>query len=428
MSDELFIPRVYEPLFKLIEGHLPQVNTVICTGGRYSGKSFGANLALAHGVSQFGHRLLHSRYTMVSASQSIIPDFQDKLDILGANDYYKVNKNTIESIFDKSRVFFRGIKTGAKTQDSALKSLSDVSIFCVEEASEIPTFEEWEKIDLSIRALDVQPFSILILNPTTTSHWIYQKFFKDKGVPAGFNGIVDGVLYIHSTWKDLKEEFISPKHLKKFKEAEKFYRENQLHELTEPKDVKLWMWYNDVILGGWKSSVDNLIFEHWTTFREFPKEKPIYKTLGLDFGYNDPTVLVESRVYKEDIYIKVHFYKPKMSNKEIADGIKKAWKDSNDGVPFYTVADNQAKSKIYELNLLGAFVVPCRKGAGSITDGIDRLNGYNLHIHFESVELQHEANHYCYVEKVSVDGARKTVPVDDHNHGWDATRYSISLY
>ena len=51
------------------------------------------------------------------------------------------------------------------------------------------------------------------------------------------------------------------------------------------------------MLGGWKNRVDNVIFEAWEMFKEFPDTKPIYHILGLDFGFKDPNVLVETLTF-----------------------------------------------------------------------------------------------------------------------------------
>ena len=72
-----------------------------------------------------------------------------------------------------------------------LKNLIDEDIF--------------DTIDLSIREKGIQNRIILILNPVTKEHWIYKRFFEDKGVAAGFNGFKDNVCYIHSTYLDNKD-------------------------------------------------------------------------------------------------------------------------------------------------------------------------------------------------------------------------------
>ena len=429
MSTEIKIPKVYRPLFELIEGHHPTVDVVIVTGGRYSGKSYTVLMGLAHAVAQFQHRLLQARYTMESAGQSIIPGFKSKLDLLGYSDYYQINKNTIESKFNHSRVFFKGLKTGSNTQDSALKSLEDVSIFCVEEASEIPTFEDFDKVHLSIRPLDVQGFSVLMMNPTHSSHWIYQKFFLDKEVKAGFNGIKNGVMYIHSAWTDLDESMITPMHLRRYKEAKAFYDSTTLEELEQTgnqKLIKKYVWYRDIVLGGWRDSIDNVIFEYWEEFDTWPTDEPIYHTLGLDFGFKDPNALVETKFYEDAIYVKEHLFKPDLKNSEIADAIKKIYSDN--GNEIYCIADNARPEIIRDLNEMGCAVVACKKGAGSIKDGIAKINSTNLFVHKDSNDLQNELNNYHYVERINSKGERKIEPVDSFNHLIDALRYSLSLY
>lgn len=417
---------------ELIEGKHPDVGVVICTGGRYSGKSHGVNLGLAHAVAQFGHRILHTRYTMVSASKSIIPNFKDKLDVLGYNEFYDVNKNEINSNFDKGKVLFSGIKTGSNFQDSALKSLEDMSIFCVEEGSEIPTFNEWEKVDLSIRAQDVQPFSILILNPTDVSHWIFEEFFKKRGVKSGFNGIVDDVMYIHTTWKDLPEKFIVKKHLRKFKAAEithnRVLADLEAGKEISDQDLKVFIWYKEIVLGGWKNSIDNLCVPLWQKFTDFPDQEPDFVLFGLDFGTSpDPNALVETRVYGDDVYIKEHLYKTEMLNSELADAINEAIGEERAG-SIHVVADSANKQNIKELRKLGIYIIKCKKGAGSIENGLQKLRSSNIFVHEESLNMIFELNHYHYTLVVNTKGERKIVPIDKDNHLMDAARYSLSIY
>jgi len=421
------IPEIYKPLFELIEGYHPNVTLVIMTGGRYSGKSYISNIALASAMGFNGHKILNARYTMTSAEKSIIPDFKSKLEALGLNDYYTINKKDIASNFDDSKMWFSGMKTGSNTQDSALKSLSDVSLFYVEEASEIPTFAEWEKVDLSVRADNIQAFSMMVLNPTTTNHWIYEKFFKDKDVRSGFNGIKDGVLYIHSTWLDLEEDMIVQKHLPKFKADHKFYIDNKIEDL-KGKDLRRWVRYRDIILGGWRNSIDNVIFEAWESFTDWREDKPIYHTLGLDFGFKDPNAIVETKVYHDAIYVKQHLFKPDVSNQDLANKIKDIERECNNGQSMYTVADSARPEIIKELNKLGCHVIRCKKGAGSIESGIQKINSMDLFVHRNSLDLINELNHYHYVEKINALGERKIVPVDDYNHLLDSLRYSLSIW
>jgi phage terminase large subunit len=152
-----------------------------------------------------GIRVLFTRYTMVSAHLSIIPEFLEKIKLLGYDNIFSVNKAEVLNLKNKSDILFRGIKTSAGNQTASLKSLTGVSNWILDEAEELIDEDIFDTIDLSIREKDIQNRVVLILNPVTKEHWIYKRFFEDKGVEAGFNGVKDNVCYIHSTYLDNKE-------------------------------------------------------------------------------------------------------------------------------------------------------------------------------------------------------------------------------
>jgi phage terminase large subunit len=96
----------------------------------------------------------------------------------------------------------------------------------LDEAEELIDENTFDTIDLSIREKNIQNRVILILNPATKEHWIYDRFFQSKGVEGGFNGVKDNVCYIHSTYLDpdsLTEVAIDKKH-KKIYLKEHIYR------------------------------------------------------------------------------------------------------------------------------------------------------------------------------------------------------------
>ena len=55
----------------------------IVTGGRGSGKSYSITTLLTMLTCEAGHTILFTRYTMVSALISIIPEFLDKIETMG---------------------------------------------------------------------------------------------------------------------------------------------------------------------------------------------------------------------------------------------------------------------------------------------------------------------------------------------------------
>ena len=264
----------------------------VVTGGRGSGKSFGVNTFLVLLTYEKGHRILFTRYTMTSASMSIIPEFLEKIELMGISSAFTITKNEIINNLTGSSIIFSGIKTASGDQTAKLKSIQGVTTFVLDEAEELTDEESFEKIDYSVRATGYQNRCILILNPTTKQHWIYERFFENRGVPDGYNGIKENVTYIHTTYLDNKQH-LSPSFVEQVEAMRKRRPEKYKHQ----------------ILGGWLEKAEGVVFTHWE-MGDFNNE---YDTIfGLDFGFSvDPSSLCEIAVDKvrKTIWIKEHFYK-----------------------------------------------------------------------------------------------------------------------
>jgi PBSX family phage terminase large subunit len=159
----------------------------VITGGRGSGKSYSLNSFLLLLTYEVGHVILFTRYTLTSANVSIIPEFIDKIESADlTNDFY-ITKDEIVNLRTGSKILFKGIKTSSGTQTANLKSLAGVTTWVLDEAEELTDEETFEKIDFSIRTKGIQNRVLLVLNPATKEHFIYKKFFEDKGIQAGSN-------------------------------------------------------------------------------------------------------------------------------------------------------------------------------------------------------------------------------------------------
>jgi len=142
----------YKPLFALLKGEYPEVDTVILTGGRGSAKSFViAVLSLTALVYHFWN-ILYTRFTNVSIVDSIKPEVDDKIELLGLTDFVTSTTSHIERL--GNRIAFKGLKTGSKQQTANLKSLFGFNMFVIDEAEETPDYETYEKVFLSIRSKD----------------------------------------------------------------------------------------------------------------------------------------------------------------------------------------------------------------------------------------------------------------------------------
>jgi phage terminase large subunit-like protein len=220
----------YKPLFY----EQPDTRYYLITGGRGSGKSWTLALFLLNLTYEKGHVILFTRYTLVSAFISIIPEFLDKIEIMGKMNDFDVTQSEIINKLTGSKILFRGIKTSSGVNTANLKSIAGLSTWVVDEAEELTDPEIFDKVDLSIRAKDVYNRVILVMNPSYKSHWIYQDFVKNKRKDT---------TYIHTTYLDnkinLSESFVQA--------AEKTKRENRAR-------------YDHLFMGTWLDDAEGMLW------------------------------------------------------------------------------------------------------------------------------------------------------------------------
>ena len=368
----------------------------IVTGGRGSGKSFAVNSVLLLLTYQAGHTILFTRYTLRAASISIIPEFIEKLELLGVIDQFKITKDEIINKGNGSKIIFRGIKTSSGDQTANLKSLQGITTWVMDEAEELNDEDIFDKIDLSVRNKVQENRVILILNPTTKEHFIYKRWFEDRGVAAGSNITKEDTTYIHTTYLDNIDNL-----------SESYIKQIETMKVRRPNR------YKHTIEGAWLDKAEGVIFTDWSIGEFQQVGKVVY---GQDYGFsNDPSTLVKTSIDKENkvIYIQLCFYQTKLTTSEILQLNKKFAADN------LIVGDSAEPRLITELSR-DCNVVPAIKGQGSITFGISLLQDYDLVITEDSTELIKEFNNYCWLEKKS------QTPVDNFNHAIDALRYAVS--
>jgi phage terminase large subunit len=369
----------------------------VLTGGRGSGKSFSSAFMLLTLISkESGHVILFTRYTLVSAAISIIPEFIEKIDILETHSDFIITKDEIVNIRTGSKILFKGIKTSSGTQTANLKSLAGVTTWVLDEAEELTDEDTFDKIDLSIRHKTKQNRVILILNPATKEHFIYQRFFEGKGVDPSSNITKADTTYIHTTYLDnvdnLSESFLQ-----------------QIQTIKERRPER----YQHQILGGWLDKAEGVIFTNWSIGKFQDVGTVVY---GQDFGFsNDPSTLVATSIdsVNKRIYLKLLMYQTGLTTTEIYQLNRHYAEDR------LIIADCAEPRLINELRSKGLNILEAVKGQGSVTHGITILQDYDLIVDEDSVDLIKELNNYCWLEKKS-----KT-PIDKYNHALDAIRYAV---
>ena len=369
----------------------------IITGGRGSGKSFSINLLLVLLTYEKGHTILFTRYTLASAYISIIPEFIDKLEQLDIFDDFYITKDEIKNKRSGSKIIFKGIKTSSGDQTANLKSLQGVTTFILDEAEELTSEDTFDKIDLSVRQQGSHNRVILILNPTSKEHWIYTRYFEDKGVQEGSNITKGNVTYIHTTYLDNKEN-LSESYLSQIENIQKRRPEKYKHQM----------------LGGWLSAAEGVIFTNWNigSFKEVG-----VVVYGQDYGFAaDPSTLIATSIdmANKKIYLKECFYKPRLTTTQLIT-LNKQFAGSS-----LIVGDSAEPRLLSEIKASGCNIVKSIKGQGSITFGISLLQDYDLIVDNDSINLIKELNNYAWLERKS------NTPIDKFNHLIDAIRYAIT--
>jgi phage terminase large subunit len=370
----------------------------IVSGGRGSGKSFSVNALLVLLTYEAGHTILFTRYTLSSAYISIIPEFIEKLEMLGLLGDFHITKDEIKNKRSGSKIIFRGIKTSSGDQTANLKSLTGITTWVVDEAEELTDEQKFDTIDLSVRQQGKQNRVILILNPTTKEHFIYGRFFEDRGVNEGVIKTVDNTTYIHTTYLDNKDN-LSQSYL------------DQIEQMKLRRPEK----YKQQILGAWLNKAEGVIFDNWT-IGEF---KHIGTSVwGQDYGFAaDPSTLVEVNIDSTNkrIYLKECFYLQRLTTSQISElNIKHA----RGGL---IIGDSAEPRLLSEIKAKGCNVRPSIKGQGSITYGISLLQDYDIIVSPDSTNLIKELNNYRWLEKKS------NTPIDNWNHLIDAVRYAVGF-
>jgi len=402
---------VYTPMYTDKEKMI-----ILITGGRGSGKSYATGAFIErltfeaypkpdNNEEMITHTILYTRYTMVSANISVIPEFMEKIDLDGVSRFFSSTRGEVRNLLTGAKIMFRGIHTSSGNQTAKLKSIHGITTFVVDEAEEWTSESEFDKIMLSIRQKGIKNRIIIIMNPTDSNHFVYQRFIKDTHKTVEFDGVPvqisthPNVLHIHTTYLDniqnLSEDFI--------KETKRIKEEN-------PEK------YAHVVMGQWADVAEGAVFKNWGIVDEFPDYcKKV--AIGVDFGYsNDQTAICMCGIIDNRLYCKELCYKTHMLVADIIAELK-----LYQGMT--VICDSADPRLIQEIFNAGILIYPVIKGGGSILAGIEKMKDMEIFVTKDSLNLQHELRNYVWDK--DKDGNYINKPVDRENHLIDSARYYV---
>ena len=397
----------YQLLFEILDGKHPTVDTVLMYGGRESGKSYAESVFIPIAVNDYNHRVLYTRYTMNATDQSISEALKDRMELLGITHNFEYANNVYQHKKHSGKIFITGQKTSSLNQTAKLKSLENFSMFVTDEADEIKSYADWDSIRKSIRAKDVQCLNLIVFNPPTTEHWINQEFFEAKGVKEGFTGVVDNVMYIHTTYKDNIEN-IAEHNLRDYlrlEESYNIYESTPTYERSTLSDKikKEHRYYKHVVLGGFLPNA------------EFDTSLPFVS--GMDFGSRDPDTNIKVAVDKRKkiIYCDEILYQNGLGTIELGNKLKELV------VPNAIIlADfgGGGTRTIHDLYDMGLNILRCSK-SGKKIEWIKMMQDYKFVITHNSKNTAKALNNYAWKNK----GAE--LPDHEFSHIPDAIEYAF---
>jgi phage terminase large subunit len=184
-------------------------------------------------------------------------------------------------------------------------------------------------------------------------------------------------------------------------------------ESLQYKDKNLWRVFG---LGERGISTTN-VFNTWEVVDDFPTEGK--KARGLDFGFNDPTTLIEVRKIDDSLYVKELLYSRGLTISDLIFKIRELNIELTDEI----WCDSASPQNIEDLRRNKINAKPVKKD--SILHGIQLVKSHRVFIHKDSKNLLDELQEYRF--KTDKDGNILDVPEDKNNHCIDALRYALEM-
>ena len=369
-------------------------------GGRGSAKSWTKAIQLL-----MKSRAKYSRTVFARDTQKNVRNSQYQLfkDIVSRFSFLKPEFTFLDSTMKIINNFTGNFLVGGSfEQPDTLRSVADPTDFWAEEpitrTSEIKRQDFFDIVGSLRNADNIQTQFHFTFNPISKQAWIYKDFFEKQlyDVDTLFINYWDNPFCPDSTITFL--------------------------ESLKVLDHKR---YQVDALGNWGVSYEGLIYPDFTSIN--PDEMPESQYYGLDFGYNDPCALIEGVLVdtpnqsKKDLFLNELLYE---SGHTSATLIKR-FESLKVSKQKKMICDNARPEMIADLKKAGYKAEACNKYKGSVKDGINEVQKYNLKITNTSNNYFDEVSTYCWKED---NETLLDEPEDSINHLMDAKRYLAEAF
>ena len=374
----------------------------VCKGSRGSKKSKTTAINMITRIIQHpaANGLCVRRYQN-TLRDSVFSDLKWAINKLGLEQFFNCTVSPMEITYVPTgqKILFRGLDDGMKITSISV----DKGVLCfvwIEEAYEITSEDDFNKLDMSIRGEVPEGLFkqiTLTFNPWSANSWLKARFFDNPDS----NTFVKTTTWRCNEWLDdadrqlfLDMQVNNPRRYRIEGDGDWGIAEGLIYEKVKVEDF----------------NIDDI--------RKLPG---VISAFGLDFGFTDPNALVCMLIDQENkrIYVFDEWYRTGITNQVIAQQIVDRGYGSQ-----RIVCDCAEPKSIAELREAGIKAEPSRKGRDSVNHGIQMIQNYEIIVHPRCKEFQIEIGNYCWAK--DRDGKSTDKPDHEFSHGMDAMRYAVT--
>jgi len=370
-------------------------------GGASAGKSaFVVGQRTVWDLLKGGRNYLIVRNVARTSSTSTFNQVKQILSDWKVEHLFRINLSTLViTCINGYQILFEGLDDVQKLK-SVLPQKGVITDVVVEEATETKQ-DDIRQLQIRLRGKAEKPKRLtLLFNPILQSHWIHEEYFKGRFHEGDRVYHDDGLLILHTTYKD--NRFLE--------QADKDTLEDQKSEYH----------YDVYTLGKW-GVLGGVIFTNWKIV-DLSSMIPIFDNIknGLDFGFSDDPAAFNRLHYdrmRKKIYIFEEMHEYGYTNPMIA-----SWLSPVVGKEL-VVCDSAEPKSIQELRNHGINAIGAKKGKDSVHHGIQFLQQCEILIDRCCQETINEFQQYQW--KKLRTGEATNVPMDENNHHIDDIRYAL---
>lgn len=387
-------PELYQDWIKEFTDPLndPNIRYIFFIGGAGSAKSYTATQMCIQ-ANLAGESWLWLRKVGGTLRESCFKVHKEVIRDMGCSSYFEVYDLKIKNNLNEEEVSFLGLDDPEK-----IKSIASPNVIVMEEGSDFD-YKDFSQLDIRLRGKKNQKI-IILSNKVSEKSWL-KRMIKDSE-----DWDWDKTCWLEKTVYDNK--FADKQYIASLERMKQ----------TNPEYWRIYL-QND-----WGTVKTGLVYPNTNIFKgniDYPR------AIGLDFGWNDPMAMVyldlidEENSDKKSLYVQEKIYEKHLTIDDLIIKMEEM------GVPkdVIIVADNARPEAIQQIAEAGYAITPAKKGKGSIKDGINKVNSYNINIKGSNLVL--EIDNYGYAKNKDGNDTDDII-IGKDDHLCDAMRYGLQIF